>query len=325
MNHAPLYAMTNALGEIVWAVNPLDDAGSHAHSLALLGSLWRGLRSRVHPAFVLSPTALRVPPRSFPSVRQAFDLLARKRFDELVHDWGEPAMQPLTILDGNQGSDVEKMNRFAQEQSAEAILVSTHARSGLSRFWLGSFAEDLLLQTERSVFTVNSSTLVRDGFRSLLFPTTFTEPYRKDFERVVKFCKAFDATLTLYYKDPFVDAGLVQSEVQPYLREAAIKLAEDAKAWRDWAEEAGVRVHLQIESGPGYLLPRLVKIASEKNMDLIVMASGSSTFCSGHLARHVIRHSPCPVWAIPVELGKWQHAPPKTGQNIPYSLAKSAN
>lgn len=296
--------MTHAFDDLIWAVNPLEENELHLHALAFLGAFCRGLGTRIHPAFVLSPAMLRVPSRSFPKFERAFELLARERFEELVRSWDGSAMRPLTVIHAGESQPTEQLIQFARERNMGAMLVSTHARSGLGRLWLGSFAETLLLKAELSVFTVNPTTLVRENMRSVLFPTTFTEPYREAFESVVDLCRCFDATLTLYYLDPFVDAGLVQPEVQPHLREAAVRLAEDARSWREWAEGRGLTTHLQIENGPGYLLPRLVQLAEQKNVDVIAIASGPGSLCSGHLARHVVRHSPCPVWVIPVQIGK---------------------
>ena len=52
-------------------------------------------------------------------------------------------------------SKLESLMGYTEEVSAEAIVVTTHARKGLERLFLGSFAESLLSASRVPVFLIN--------------------------------------------------------------------------------------------------------------------------------------------------------------------------
>jgi nucleotide-binding universal stress UspA family protein len=58
-----------------------------------------------------------------------------------------------TLLDGDEASEI---NRFAEENHADLIVMGTHGRTGLGRLLMGSVAESVLRQAPCPVLTIKT-------------------------------------------------------------------------------------------------------------------------------------------------------------------------
>ena len=131
---------------------PLDGSEFSEHTLPFARSVAKASGAQVHLAHVHVPhppeDLLLNPQFQFEGVDMGeYDQEYRseeKEYLEVVaarfeDQTGVPVVQ--TLLDG----DVrESIQAYADEAHTDMILMSTHGRTGLSRFWLGSVADDLV-------------------------------------------------------------------------------------------------------------------------------------------------------------------------------------
>lgn len=95
-------------------------------------------------------------------------------------------------------SDIDALVSESKKQKADFILVNTHARKGLSRFWMGSFAETLMHHSQLPVLFLNPQAKPLSQMKTVLAPTQLTPGSDQALNRIAEFAKRLDAELVLY-------------------------------------------------------------------------------------------------------------------------------
>lgn len=281
-------------GKIIWAVNAMEDLDHHGQALSLLGAFSRATQCTIEPVYVLSP----------PYFSEPFRNLAEENLNKIVKASRIPTMLPGKIIENSSGSvrqEVEFLIDYAKRADTEAILVATHARTGLARLTLGSFAETLALHSPIPMLSVNPSSLVREKISKILFPTDFRRHYRESFEKAVALAKVLDSSITAFYKEPPVPLHAVAADYNAWTGKENQARLEKAEEWRSWAATFHVPMEIVLDNQPGRIATAVEQFAARNNFDLIAMPSESTEFSAvmmGSHVRQVLRESECPVWVI---------------------------
>lgn len=293
--------------KIIWPVDLQEDSKNQKEVLFALGAITRPTQARVEPVYILHPPYSQMGADFTVDLEPTARLVAEKRLAELTASVDMPNMSTGKILINRAGSvrkDVQTLLDYAKQNDADLIVVATHARRGLPRMVLGSFAETLVLNSTIPVVTVNPEAKVRERISSILLPTTFEDCFRASFERVVEFAKILGAKLTLFHKEPLVPFHAMAPQIYQIIADEVVRRTEVAKKWQHWANQYGVPTELILDDQPGYPIRAIENLANEKNYDLIAIptqASALSAAISGSLARGMMRVAPCPVWVLKVE------------------------
>jgi nucleotide-binding universal stress UspA family protein len=122
--------------------------------------------------------------------------------ERLAEEVGKPVTQ--TLLEGEVSSAIE---RALEASHADMILMSTHGRTGLSRFWLGSVADELVRHVSVPVLLVppmDGKTRERAdrGFRHVLVPLDGSELGESILEPAIELGTRWDAKFTLLHVVP---------------------------------------------------------------------------------------------------------------------------
>lgn len=222
-----------------------------------------------------------------------------KKAEERMKEF--PNAKILIDRKGTYRSSIDLVNQFARGLGAEAILVSTHSRGALSRFFLGSFAESLLLQSDIPIITVNPGTKVRESLKRVLFPTTFEKTFFAAFQNAVRVCSAFKADLTVFYKEPFVPMMEDSTEVKTVLESESARRKSEARRWQEYAQRYQVPLTVHMDTIPGEVADEIESFSRENDFDLIMMVSEALAPNGpqvGSLSRKIVRAAPCPVWTM---------------------------
>jgi nucleotide-binding universal stress UspA family protein len=181
----------------------------------------------------------------------------------------------------------------ARRENVSLIAMSTHGRSGLSRWALGSVAERVVRSSKVPVLLLHSfrpdakgqMTPMGDGllpFRRLLVPLDGSDEAREALGAAEAFAQLFEAEIMLLHvqgtgKGPDLDAEAGR------LRQAGLRAAV---RWVDGHDVAG----------------RILDEAEAEGADLIVMAthgrSGLSRWLMGSVAERVLRASGTPLLVV---------------------------
>lgn len=290
---------------IVWAVDTLEGAEFQTNAQFILGSLTRETSAIIYPVHVQSCTYPKT--KQLGLYEEAYAALAEKRLKELKENSDLIGLQNGELLINQKSTTrfaVETLLKYAEQKEADAIVVATHSHSAVTKFFLGSFAETLLLQSDIPVITVNPKTKVREKISKVLFPTTFEKKFLPAFEKVLDLCSALDATLTAFYNFPHVAFFEMTPELIEWRDEAAAALENDINLFREKAHSRNVSLDVRIESKPADVASEVTSYAEERSIDLIAIASQTSDSYgprAGSLCRRVVRSAVCPVWCFKLD------------------------
>jgi nucleotide-binding universal stress UspA family protein len=298
----------------VWAFDPFESDGETHRTVArTLVSLTRKINCSIKPVYVLSPDELNVQmalggpwvkqylPSSEEVMRKSLTRIKRPKLQE-----PEVIFEPAVSLQRS----AKALLKYAKSADADLLVVGTHARKGIARALMGSFAETLMLQAKIPLLVVNPGTRPRP-LKNILFPTDFSAPSKKAFEHVVRFARALNAKVTLLHVVPHPIEPVFQSGV--YLLgggwvsapELIRKGEEDrhriAEQWIESAAKSGVKAAVTFESGRNGVRQAVLARAKSSGAGMIAMAAESGTVASallGSIARQVVREATCPVWIL---------------------------
>lgn len=287
--------------KIIWAVDTMEPVEFQTNAQSILGALAREMDAEIYPVHIYSYLMPNSDPAS--NYEQAYLALSEKRLAELK-DSDVPQMKAGKVLierDATVRAAVNRLLSYSEEEGADGIVVATHSHGIVTKFFLGSFAETLLLQSDIPVITVNPKTKVREKISKVLFPTPFYEKFRAGFEKTLELCAALGSSLTVLYKEPFIPMLDGSPELFRWLNEEADRRKREADRYRDLAEVRNVPIEVRIDSRPGNVADEISSYAKAHNCDLIAMVSQTSQFEGprvGSVCRKVVRTAPCPVWTF---------------------------
>jgi len=180
----------------------------------------------------------------------------------------------------------------------ELVVMGTHGRSGVSRFLIGSVAENVVRHAPCSVLAVHE----RDNqtaFRTILCPVDFSESSQHATELAAHYVEPGKSTITLlhvlelpvtYSGDPSIP-GFTES-----LDKHASKLLEDWAVKLRATAKVPVVTKTRIGSPAGQALALL---DDQPPFDLVIVGSHGRTgirrVLLGSVAEKIVRHAPCPV------------------------------
>lgn len=236
---------------------------------------------------------------------------------QLRHDVKDLLADPL--LDGLEvdpviieGDPAVEIARAAREYETDLVTVVTHGRKGLARALWGSTAEEIIAESPCPVLTLRPPQRDfvehREGhteirLNRMLLATTFRPKDRAAEQVALQFAGRTGAELHVIYvisdyleqmSGLFPDAGgTALSRFREYVKERMSGFAGDS----------GQRVETHIEEGRPY--EQIVRVATEKDVDLIVIGTGvhaslfGGTPVLGSEIERVVRNAPCPVLSVP--------------------------
>lgn len=187
---------------------------------------------------------------------------------------------------------VTELLKYAQDCDADLLAVSTHARKGVSRFFLGSFAETLILQSPLPVLVSNPKCRELDRIEHIFFPTDFSESSREVFERAIALALEWSAEIILFHQIRLAET----SDEKAQVRIATVK--EHAAGLVYYANQCGVAARFHLSKSSKEVAPTIVKAANKLSSGIIAMASQTGSIKSslrGSVSRQVMRTARSPV------------------------------
>jgi nucleotide-binding universal stress UspA family protein len=204
--------------------------------------------------------------------------------------------QPLI----GEGAIWDAILEMVHQNGIDLIIVGTHGRRGLGKLLLGSVAEEVFRMAPCPVLTVGprtsetSSTDVQ--LSHILYPVEFAPDTSHAANYAVSIAEEFHAKLTFMK---------VAEEMLPF-PEAKDHIQEPVRHWLDdhVPAESELRQRTSFELGFGRAAEAILKFASERGVDLIVMSVRRlDPRLAAHLpetdtAYEVVRTAPCPVLSV---------------------------
>jgi nucleotide-binding universal stress UspA family protein len=215
-----------------------------------------------------------------------------------------------------EGPAAETILAEAARRDADAIVMTTHGRTALGRWVLGSVADQVLHRTARPLVLVRADQpLVVDRPRRVLVPldgSPLAEPAlvhaqaiaRTDGEILLQRVVGPATPLAMDPGGAAVWGEMVEeayAEAQRYLEEKAAALS-------------GAGHHVRIEAAHGSPAQRIAEYARQESVDLIVLSShgrsGAARWLLGSVADELVRTAPAPLLLLRPLLAATDHPPP---------------
>jgi len=205
-------------------------------------------------------------------------------------DWG----QPQAVIES-----------VADREGAGLIVMTTHGRSGVSRWTLGSIADKVLRTTNTPLILIRptAEAPVPEAVRQIVVALDGSDLAEAALPAAERFAQAMDASLllvravvppTMLYGGQFVPGGLpvldqLEAEAKQYLERTAERI-----------RKSGLKVGVAVAVGAATDV--ILTASREIGADLIAMTthgrSGLNRWILGSVADAVVRHGGVPVLVI---------------------------
>ncbi len=233
----------------------------------------------------------------FPNVHDEFRAgIQRHLEDQQQETVGDRAKSRAMMKEGHAPTVIADA---AGELGADMVVLATHGRRGLKRFFLGSTTERVVRIAPCSVLVVREKR--DDPTAEILVPTDFSDNAKVAVTEAAHLAQSTDSKLILLHVIsplpwPVTDALVVESH--PKLQQEVRKGAEEQlRELRNSSVPDGVPCELFVTEG--YPDEQIVKIADQRGIDTLVMAtqghSGLDRFFLGSTTEKVVRQAHCTV------------------------------
>jgi len=302
------------LKKIIWAIDAMEkNQALKRKTVQTLRHLTSGTNASIEPVYVLGPDRGSVYDIEPPKEQNDFKTLATKKLLTNLKSVRLRGMTAPTIVESKTPLTREvtrALISYAKQKKADLIVVSTHGRKGISRFFLGSFAETLVLQSRIPLLLISPKIAVKNKLSPILFPTDLGASSKDALKMVSEFAFSVGAKLIVFHQvepiaaaDPFTSPLSLSARLRS---DNVDRREKEAKSIVDSLKTKRVQTHLVVVRRPNYPLDGILASAKKFKAGMIAIASQSSsleTVLTGSIARQVIREATCPVWIVRPALG----------------------
>jgi nucleotide-binding universal stress UspA family protein len=208
-----------------------------------------------------------------------------------------------TILEG---PVAETIINYAEKHDVDMIIISTHGRSGMPRWILGSVANRMIQLTTKPILIIRpieGEAPPIPQFDCLLV----TLDGSRNAERVLPYVRAstrFDSRVILLSVPEIPDEyryGAVVEEIAQLRKQAVAEAEEYLQSVACVLREDGISVDIRVEgSRPA---KTIVRVAQEENVDVVMLAThghgGLDRLFMGSVADRVVQNTRSPVFIVP--------------------------
>lgn len=311
-NQVPI---TSSIRRIVWAIDALGGLDLLQTNIPkVIQTLATVARAEVTPIYVLGPLAVLGGSRMS---RDEFRVLERKAQQAMDRELARvvfPGMRsPMVFVERvfKIRECARALSRIAEGERADLIVAGTHARTGVKRAILGSFAEALLLDSRIPVLAMQPRVRVIDKVSQILFPTDFAEHAERIFDEVIALANELKAEITVLHcahtptdmpvrKAPIPFEHVKDSAPFAWVEEWRQQLRQLGDYERR-ARKSGIRAEafLDLTGLPPHCV--ILEFAEQNRAQLIAMPARSGPIMSilnGATTKNVIRNAAYPVWVL---------------------------
>lgn len=200
------------------------------------------------------------------------------------------------------GFPAQEIKKIAEKEDVSLILIGSVGESFLRRIFLGSTAGDLIRISNKPLLIEKFRELEEEGdykriddkkFEKILFPTDFSSPASKIFERIKEFKDNIGEVILCHV----IEKGVSEEKISKLRKKAREKLGQ----MKEELEEAGIKAEIRIRTGTPS--KNILQVGEEDLVSLIVMPSRGEGLIKelllGSTAENVARRSKRPVLLFP--------------------------
>ena len=289
----------------IWAIDAFAEAKIQLSIAKFLNLISKSLNAEIEPVFVLSTSTL---PETSPQEGIMLYLSeAEVRLKNLIKKSGLKLKKENKILIQPEGgfirTDVKAILNYAHSTNAQSIIVATHAKSGVVRFFLGSFAETLLLKSNIPVIIINPHSKLPEEIKTLMFVTDFSSESLKVFKVFLGCVNLLKANIIIFHlhkgenehvgKNILIPSGLKwHSATRELLKTNLEKSRKKSLQWQELAKIENLKCDIHFAYGFKNIADEANSTAKKLKVNMIAIASQkgpiAATF-TGSTTRWLVR------------------------------------
>ena len=293
--------MTSARMRIAWAFNPFDDNRRlQKNAVALLDAV-RGGDGPLEVVYVASPAEAQL--------ATAFDVPAAERFSAHPKRLIEAALRELgvaratvTVLPQRSASltaGVRALAAHLAQRKPALTLIASHARQGLPRLMLGSFAESFVHVSKTDLLVFNAHSRVRAP-QALLFAHDLSAAADQGLRAAIGYAKRWRCALhVIHVPDPAYGFTLSGREAQVEAFRRTVR--EQVAGVEATLKRAGLSGSVVIDPAWNPVAELILKRRQRVRADMLVVVAKTGRLASlvgGSVTRQLLRAAPLPVLVI---------------------------
>ena len=237
-------------------------------------------------------------PATWAVLEKAAEAETKKQREMLLKSF--PGMEPEVIIE--EGGLWSNLVAVVEKNEIDLIVLGTHGRSGVKKFFLGSTAEKIFRQAPCAVLTVGPSSHAessrRGEFTEILYATDFNSESVGAATYALSLAQEFQAHLTLLHVIAAPKAGEL---VHP----ADLVTSSTRRLRNIVSPEAELWCEPQFVVETGSAAEKILEVAEKRKADLIVLGvrrssgfPGAATHLPLATAHKVVAHATCPVLTV---------------------------
>jgi len=206
---------------------------------------------------------------------------------------------------------IKRLDYYAKKINANFIIVGTHGRKGFQRFFLGSFAETLLLNSKHSILTVGEKVKLKGSLNNIFYATNLENSSQIILKKVISFAKIFSTKITLFHAlriffqemAPYgaLEFGYAWTLSKNYISDQEEIEKRKINKLATQIKKENLKIKTIISQPSTNTAETIVQQATKNNASIIALATYSGkmeTALLGSTARQVVRSAPCPVLVL---------------------------
>lgn len=242
--------------------------------------------------------------RAEPELALAFKIPQNKRYNtyprKLIKEALASAKIPkkdssIHVEDFETLSNTAAVDRFlllAKSRNAKLIALHTHARKGITRLAVGSFAETTIHRSKINLLLVNPATNIAPKVNIILLATDFGIDSKNHLSQVINLCKDRESELVIFHHAK-----------SSYAVDLAYRKKVDKTKARYEADclIAGLEAKVIVNFEPINTVDSILSYVKIVKADLVVVSAKAgkiTALMGGSVVRKIIRSSPQPVLVL---------------------------
>ncbi|MCX5739145.1 MAG: universal stress protein [Proteobacteria bacterium] len=289
--------------KVLWAFNPFDVNRKLQQVARTTLKAIAGARDQLEAVYVASPVEI--------ELATAFDVPVEIRFASYPKRLAEEALRKLgfkqmraTVLTQNSlslTSSVRALAMHAAREKADLTLVASHARNGVSRLFLGSFAETLVHLSKTDLLVFQESThAAKRAPRNLLFAHDLSREGDRGFEKALTYAKRWKCALHVIHV-PEPAYGIHFDDQNPQVESYRKRVRKKIAGLESRLKRSRVEGSVVIDMRWAPISELILSQARRVHADLLLVLAKSGRlagFMGGSVTRQVLRASVVPVLVL---------------------------
>jgi len=288
--------------KLAWAFNPFDDNRNLQKNASALLRLLRRRGGTLEAVYVASPGETELATSFNVPETERFAGYPRRLVESALHRLGlvRSKVTVLTRRDLSLTASVRAIAGHLARARPDLTLVASHARRGISRLFLGSFAETLIHLSRTNLLVFNERTRIRPKVGAILFAHDLSAESDKGLRKAIEYAKAWRCELhVIHVPEPAYkfELGSHSARAEALRREVGQRL----RGIEARTKRAGLKGSARIDPEWSPISELILRRAARVRAGMVAVVAKSGRLAGlmgGSVTRKVVRESPVPVLII---------------------------